>query len=52
MTNSEIRAWQIRYDARMEARSMMEIAAEIEDLRVVIFASTETWTARLMSNRS
>jgi hypothetical protein len=27
------RAWQIRHDARMEARSRMESAAEIEDLR-------------------
>jgi hypothetical protein len=27
------RAWQIRHNARIEARSMMETAAEIEDLR-------------------
>ncbi len=28
-----LRAWRIRHDARIEARSMMESAAEIEDLR-------------------
>jgi hypothetical protein len=28
-----LRAWRIRHDARIEARSMMEDTAEIEDLR-------------------
>jgi len=28
-----LRAWRIRHDARMEARSMMQNTAEIEDLR-------------------
>ena len=27
------RAWQIRHDARLEARSMMENSAEVEDLK-------------------
>src|SRR5260370_29179666 len=33
LEESSLRAWRIRHDARMQARSMMENPIEVEDLR-------------------